>query len=121
VPKFVQWEIGLLTGIQANHVQPVQAIRKMKKEQSVFLIHARGDSIIPVEESQRLEEACVAENKLLWVSKSNYHVGTYDEGPREYVRRTTEFLSYHLRNEVAAEEKKPDSEEEVQAVWSRVQ
>lgn len=97
VPKLVQWEIGLLTGIQPKQMQPIAAVSAMK-EQGVFLIHSEGDSVIPVTESERLEQASTADHTILWVSESPDHVGTYHHEPEEYIRRTTEFLSYHLRH-----------------------
>jgi len=116
VPKLVQWEMALLTGIQPQQMQPIAAVSALK-DQGVFLIHSQGDSVIPVTESEQLEQASTAEHTILWVSKSPDHVGTFDKHPGEYIRRTTEFLGYHLRSAgtVSAEAELEDPE--VVSVW----
>jgi dipeptidyl aminopeptidase/acylaminoacyl peptidase len=95
LPEFILWEIKLLTGIDPEQVQPIQAIGHLHS-QAVFLIHAQGDEVIPASESRRLQEASSAANTLLWVSPAKRHVGTFKDDPNRYLKRTAVFLQYHL-------------------------
>lgn len=94
-PEVVMWQARLMTGIDPEEMQPVKAIAELKR-QAVLLIHAEDDPVIPVSESEKLKAASGAAETQLWISDTHQHVGVYNAGPQEYVRRTTEFLAARL-------------------------
>ena len=104
LPKFILWEMKMLTGIDAEDVRPIQAISQMHSK-AVFLIHAEGDEVIPASESRLLQHASNAPNTVLWVSPSRDHVGTFHADPNDYLKRTMVFLKYHLTKD---EQSPPD-------------
>ena len=99
LPELVLWEVQMLTGIKANQVQPIAAMPELKGK-GVFLIHALGDNVISAEESEQLSEACPSLNAMLWLSHSDNHVGTFGAMPKEYLKRTSAFLTYYLSREM---------------------
>jgi len=101
LPKLVLWTTEMLTGIRLGDVKPVTAMTRLR-EQGVMLIHAKGDAVVPVSESQSLYAASTSDNTHLWVSDAHQHVGTYERNPNEYLTRTTAFLEKYLVPEAKA-------------------
>ena len=79
-----------LIGVDVNAVSPIAAMPYLT--QRILLIHADGDSAIPVGESRALAAAGDPERTELWVVPGTKHLGSRQVNPAAYDARVIEFF-----------------------------
>ncbi len=78
---------------------PVEVISALSPRPVLF-IHSEKDSLIPVSHTLRLYKAYsknAASKAALWITEAPGHMGSFEESPRYYMDRITEFLDSALK------------------------
>ena len=82
------------TGHRWQDFAPIAEIGRIAPR-PVYLVHAVGDRVIPVEQVHRLYEAA-SQPKELWVEPGLDHCGVYFAFREEYARRVLKFFGQYL-------------------------
>lgn len=85
--------LRVLTGEDIRSLRPVEDMATIPPR-PVLIIHAQGDSLIPVSHAHQLAEA--APGSQVWIIDIQDHARTYNADPDEYVRRVVEFFDAGL-------------------------
>lgn len=87
----IMWEIPLLTGIRAEEVRPVEAVRRFQGR-SLLLIHDEHDPGISSDDSRMLYQASQADKTDLWITPGDRHVGSFERDPELYLNKVVRFV-----------------------------
>jgi dipeptidyl aminopeptidase/acylaminoacyl peptidase len=81
-------------GYGFDAVRPIDAVNRIAPR-PLFLIHGRGDGLIPVDHSLQLH-AAAGTNSRLWIVDGVSHCGAYFDNREEYVHRVASFFQTAL-------------------------
>lgn len=87
---------SLHAGCDLASVRPIDSIAQVRCP--VFIIHAVGDKLIPVDHAKRMH-AAAEEPKGLWISTSPFHGGSWGNQD-DYCRRVQAFLDAEISPEM---------------------
>ena len=83
-------------GADASIVNPVDVVADLPPE-SLFIIHAAGDRLIPVDHARRIAAAAGAAVYDLWIFPGSQHDQVTAAAPDQYRERVLAFLDQRLR------------------------
>lgn len=78
--------------VEPNQVQPIEDSKEMNTP--LFLIHAKDDPAISVEESKKIEK--VSEYATLWTPDKGKHMRAYKYNKNEYENKVKDFLNQNM-------------------------
>lgn len=84
------------SAIDIGDVSPIKSITKFDTNTKVMLIHSTGDKKIPYSNSINLKNAYAkagGHNLIYWQLDKSDHVEAFNDQPKEYLRKTIEFLN----------------------------